>query len=84
MFLYIFLKKGNNLSRLLDIILGTIFFLVLLPIFLIISVLIKIDSKGPIFFISDRVGQYNENFKMIKFRTMFMDTELIESSMLEK
>ena len=70
------------MSRLIDIVLGTFFFLIFSPMFLIISVLIKIDSKGPIFFISDRVGQYNQIFKMIKFRTMFMDTELVESSML--
>ena len=70
------------MSRLIDIVLGTFFFLIF-PMFLIISVLIKNRSKnGSIFFISDRVGQYNQIFKMIKFRTMFMDTELVESSML--
>lgn len=50
---------------------------------LIISVLIKLDSRGPIFFISKRIGQYNQKFDMIKFRTMHIDTELIESAKLK-
>ena len=55
----------------------------LLPLMLVISVLIKLDSRGPIFFISKRIGQYNQNFKMIKFRTMHINTELIESAKLK-
>ena len=50
---------------------------------LIISVLIKLDSRGPIFFISKRIGQYNQKFDMIKFRTMYINTELIESAKLK-
>ena len=50
---------------------------------LIISIMIKLDSRGPIFFISERVGQNNKNFKMIKFRTMYLNTEIIETAKLE-
>ena len=63
--------------------LGLIFFLILLPLILVISVLIKLDSRGPIFFISKRIGQYNQKFDMIKFRTMHINTELIESAKLK-
>ena len=50
---------------------------------LVISVLIKLDSRGPILFISKRIGQYNQKFDMIKFRTMHINTELIESAKLK-
>ena len=48
-------------------ILGIVFFL---PVFLIISLLIRLDSKGPVFFLQDRVGLNQKIFKIIKFRTM--------------
>jgi len=71
------------LNRLTNFFLGLIFFLILLPLILVISVLIKLDSRGPIFFISKRIGQYNQKFDMIKFRTMHINTELIESAKLK-
>ena len=48
-------------------ILGIVFFL---PVFLIISLLIRLDSKGSVFFLQDRVGLNERIFKIIKFRTM--------------
>ena len=71
------------MNRLINFILGMTFFLILLPLILIISILIKLDSKGPIFFFSKRVGQNNKIFTMIKFRTMYMNTEIIESAKLK-
>ncbi|TKH04205.1 sugar transferase [Peribacillus simplex] len=44
------------------------------PIFLILAVIIKIDSKGPIFFKQQRVGKNKEYFHILKFRTMRSDT----------
>jgi len=40
------------------------------PLFLIIAIWIKLDSRGPIFFLQTRIGQYGKPFKIIKFRTM--------------
>ena len=71
------------MNRLTDFFLSLIFFLMLLPLMLVISILIKFDSRGPVFFISTRVGQNNQKFKMIKFRTMYINTELIESAKLK-
>ena len=71
------------MNRLTDFFLSLIFFLMLLPLMLVISILIKFDSRGPVFFISTRVGQNNQKFKMIKFRTMHINTELIESAKLK-
>jgi lipopolysaccharide/colanic/teichoic acid biosynthesis glycosyltransferase len=46
---------------------------VLLPIFLIVAILIKLDSKGPVFFSQERVGKGEKIFRAIKFRTMFVE-----------
>lgn len=54
--------------------LGLIF---LSPVFFFISVLIKIESKGPIFYKQVRVGQYNKDFWLFKFRTMHVDADRV-------
>ena len=58
------------IKRLFDLIFAIFGLILLLPFFLAISILIKIDSKGSVFFIQDRVGQDAFLFKIIKFRTM--------------
>lgn len=45
------------------------------PIILIVSILIKIDSKGPIFYKQERIGKTGRPFSIIKFRTMLIDAE---------
>jgi len=51
--------------------LGAIILLVLLiPLFLVVSLLIKLNSRGPIFFVQERVGLYKRRFRMFRFRTM--------------
>lgn len=50
---------------------------------IIISIAIKVDSKGPIFFKSLRVGQHGKIFKMIKFRTMAEGTKLQETKKIK-
>jgi sugar transferase (PEP-CTERM system associated) len=49
--------------------------ILLAPIFLIVSVLIKMDTKGPVFYYQKRVGLHNKIFNLIKFRTMIEDAE---------
>ena len=48
-----------------------------------LCIIIKLDSKGPIFFISERVGINNIKFNMIKYRTMYLDTEIVETSKIK-
>ena len=58
-----------------DITLSLFFITILSPFFLIISALIKLTSKGPVFYVQDRIGQDGKKFKMLKFRSMFMNAE---------
>ena len=71
------------MTRLTNFVLGILFFLIFLPLMTIVYILVKIDSDGPFFFVSKRIGQYGKTFKMIKFRTMCSNTELIESAKLK-
>ena len=63
------------LKRLFDIIFSFLGLLFLLPVFLIIAVAIKLDSKGSVFFKQIRVGKDGKEFKIYKFRTMVVDAE---------
>lgn len=62
------------IKRAIDIVLSLIGLILLSPIFLIIIVAIKIDSKGPILFKQKRVGMHKKYFNILKFRTMRIDT----------
>lgn len=58
------------IKRLFDIIFSFVGIVFLFPVFIIVSILIKIDSSGPVFFIQERVGLNGNFFKIIKFRSM--------------
>ncbi|MBL4594206.1 MAG: sugar transferase [Flavobacteriales bacterium] len=62
-------------KRLFDIILSFIGILVLLPFFLIISLIIVLDSKGGAFYLQQRVGKDSVDFNLFKFRTMKTDSD---------
>ncbi len=58
------------MKRLFDIIASGLGLLFLSPLFLILAIWIKLDSKGPIFYRQVRVGRYNREFRIFKFRSM--------------
>ena len=62
-------------KRLLDLFVSITALVILHPILLVICILIRLDSKGPIFFIQERMGKDGEPFNIIKFRTMNQDAE---------
>lgn len=62
-------------KRLFDIIFSIIGLVLLFPFLLIIAILIKLDSRGPIFFIQARVGKNNKDFNIFKFRTMRVESD---------
>ncbi|MGE0635530.1 MAG: sugar transferase [Bacteroidia bacterium] len=63
------------MKRIIDFIFSLLGIIVLLPVFIIISILIVLDSPGGIFYLQTRVGKNNKNFKLFKFRTMKTDAD---------
>ncbi|MGL4694354.1 sugar transferase [Enterococcus larvae] len=63
------------IKRILDIFFALFLGLILSPILLAIAILIKINSKGPVLFLQERVGKNKTVFKICKFRTMITDAE---------
>ena len=61
-------------KRLIDIVLSGTAIIVLIPLWIVLFVAIKVDSKGPIFFKQKRVGIHKKTFSILKFRTMRDDT----------
>ena len=63
------------IKRLFDIILSALGLLFLLPLLVVISVIIMIDTKGPIIYSQERLGRFGKPFSIYKFRTMVKDAE---------
>lgn len=70
-------KKRFSLlaKRIFDIVTAFIMLIILSPAFLVLSIIIKADSRGPVFFRQTRVTQYGRHFRIFKFRTMVNDAE---------
>jgi len=69
------------LKRAVDIICSLIGLIVLMPILVIVAILIRIESKGSIFFAQDRVGKDGIVFKMYKFRSMVINAEELKEKL---
>jgi len=63
-----------KIKRVIDFILSLAGLIILSPIFVVLIIAIKVESRGPIFFKQKRVGQNKEHFNILKFRTMRIDT----------
>lgn len=70
-------KAGLFFKRLFDIFVSAIMLIILSPVFLILAIAIKIDSKGPVFYRQLRVTQYGKQFRIFKFRTMVNNADKI-------
>jgi exopolysaccharide biosynthesis polyprenyl glycosylphosphotransferase len=75
---------GLFLKRILDVLLSSMALLILFPLIAVIALLVKIDSPGPIFYCSDRIGKKGRVFRCIKFRTMVADAERRRAEVLFK
>ena len=67
------------LKRIFDLAMSFFMLVILSPVFLIIAVIIKLDSKGPVFYSQIRVTKYCSEFRIYKFRTMVTDADKIGS-----
>jgi len=63
------------MKRFLDIFLSIMAVVLLTPIYILCAILVKLSSPGPIFFLQERIGLNNQPFQIIKFRTMFVNSE---------
>lgn len=72
------------IKRTMDISCSLIALVVLLPILLLVSVLIKVESKGPVIFAQDRVGKDGKVFKMYKFRSMVANAEELKEKLMKQ
>jgi exopolysaccharide biosynthesis polyprenyl glycosylphosphotransferase len=62
-------------KRIFDLVIGSTSLILLFPFMVIIAILIKLDSKGPIFYIQERLGRGGRYFKLYKFRSMYEDAD---------
>lgn len=69
------------IKRLIDITCSFVGILVLSPLFIIIAIIIKFTSKGPVFFSQKRVGKYGREFDMYKFRSMVVNAEELKEKL---
>ena len=74
----------RSLKKNFDFLFSLLFLIFSLPLFLIISLLIKLSSRGPIFFLQERIGKNNIPYKCIKFRTMYPEAKDIMENILMK
>lgn len=65
----------KRVKRLIDVSFSLLGFILTLPFFIILPILIKKGSKGPIFFSQERIGLHGRPFKIVKFRTMYVNAE---------
>jgi lipopolysaccharide/colanic/teichoic acid biosynthesis glycosyltransferase len=72
-----------RVKRMMDLALSIISLPVVLPILLIASVAIKLDTPGPALFIQERIGQHRRHFRLYKLRTMVADAEELKASVLD-
>ena len=63
------------IKRAMDISLSILAMILLIPVYIVLAIAVKISSPGPIFFLQERIGVYGKPFKIIKFRTMYIDSE---------
>ena len=77
---YDILKKkrcGLFFKRTFDIFVSLLMLIILSPLFLVLTIMIKIDSRGPVFYRQERVTQYGKKFRIFKFRTMVNNADKI-------
>ena len=70
------------MKRIFDILVSLLTLVILSPVFLLCALAVKLTSKGPVFYLSDRIGANNSHFDMLKFRTMRIDTPQVATHLL--
>lgn len=63
------------MKRFFDVLLSFIAIILLIPVYIVLAIGVKMSSPGPIFFLQERIGLNGKPFKILKFRTMYLDAE---------
>jgi O-antigen biosynthesis protein WbqP len=71
------------MKRFFDITVSLLALVVFAPVFLICAIAVRLTSKGPIYYVSDRIGANNSQFNMLKFRTMRTDTPQVATHLMK-
>ncbi|MGL6338687.1 MAG: sugar transferase [Waterburya sp.] len=74
--------NGNLIKRIFDIVFALFILIVFSPLYLVLMVLIALNSQGPIFYVQQRVGKNHKLFNCIKFRTMVNNADKILETMI--
>ncbi len=77
-------RYGRTLKRIGDVIFSTLVLSLGSPIFILIGILVKLSSPGPVFYIQKRVGRNYKEFGCIKFRTMYEDADELLPNLLDR
>ncbi len=79
-------KKKISLAfkRVFDVVASVMLLLILLPVFVVLAIAIKLDSKGPVFYRQERVTTYGRTFRIFKFRTMVQNADRIGAAVTKK
>ena len=72
------------LKRLIDIVVCAVLLPLCLPLFALIALAVKLDSHGPVFFVQTRAGMKGRPFRMLKFRTMVSDAEVLVEDLIRR
>jgi lipopolysaccharide/colanic/teichoic acid biosynthesis glycosyltransferase len=71
------------IKRMMDLVLSIISLPIVLPVLLLASIAIRLDTPGPAFFIQERIGQHGRHFRLYKLRTMVANAEELKASVLD-
>jgi exopolysaccharide biosynthesis polyprenyl glycosylphosphotransferase len=74
----------ERIKRLFDIVAGSIALTLLAPLFLVVAILVKGTSRGPVFFRQNRVGRHGRPFQMLKFRSMVVNAEQLQAKLQQQ
>lgn len=71
-------------KRIMDVVCSLLGLIILSPLFLIVALLIKLESQGPVFFSQQRIGINGTTFNMYKFRSMVINAEELKKQLIDK
>lgn len=76
------LRMEQSIKRGFDVVFSLLALIFIFPVLLLIALLVRLDSKGPVLYVSDRIGKNGKRFRFPKFRTMVQDADSLQNTLL--